>query len=601
MTTSSRYPGFLSTALFSLAAIWSSPAAAGGTSTAANTASAGVVFASGFEAFAPPSREEAARFLNQATFGATLADIDRLMQIGYDAWFREQFELPIGWRHEEKLDNPSNPTHCGVRKPYTQEVVSSFWGSTYRTQDQLRQRMAYTLSQIFVISFSNNTLEYWSHMPPSYLDMLGRNAFGNYRQLIEDVTLHPAMGVYLSHFYNAKEDPATGRIPDQNYARELLQLFSIGLHELNIDGSPRLQGSGPTAGQPIPTYSQDDIVGISRVMTGWAPSNQAPNWSNYQDPLCDKQAQRSPMRAFPAYHSTSEKRFLGITIPAQSTPDPVGGLRILLDRVHGHANVGPFIGRQLIQRMVTSNPSPAYVRRVAQAFNNNGQGVRGDMKAVIKAVLMDPEARDPNRVTDPGWGKIREPILRMAQLLRAFDATTINSNGLTDVFAIGGFALDFSITQQVLHSPTVFNFYRPDYAPAGSELEASGLVAPEMQIIDENNAAMWTGAWSQGILMEGGRVNCCTSEQWDFYYWRLRYQPYIALLQQSPEALVDRLNLLLMAGQMSPQLRQVLLSSAQMQTDGVSWVTQRPRGVNHIRVGYTTFLLINSTEYVVQK
>jgi hypothetical protein len=306
------------------------------------------------------------------------------------------------------------------------------------------------------------------------------------------------------------------------------------------------------------------------------------------------------MRPFPSQHSTAEKRFLGLTIPAQITPNPEASLDAALDRIFNHPNVGPFIGRQLIQRFVVSNPSPAYVARVAQAFNDNGQGVRGDLAAVLRAVLMDPEARDRSRITQPTWGKIREPILRQAQMMRAVGATTIEPGGGYRISRIGQF-LDFGIGSQPMRSPTVFNHYRPTYVPPGSTLDTQGLFAPEMQIVNEFRIAEWTNRWLREAVLEGGFTDCCSDQARDFYFWRLDYAPLIDLFQQDPQRVVDRLDLLFTASTLLPQMRQLLTEELATNTGAVSPLSGRPRGVDHLRVGRTLGLLMASTEYVIQK
>src|SRR5574341_233999 len=266
--------------------------------------------------------------------------------------------MPSQRTHEGYI-NTVSPTDLGDA-----HMMHTFWREAAIGQDQLKRRVAFALSQIFVISLQDATLQDFRRGVASYLDMLTRNAFGNYRQLLQDVTLHPMMGLYLSHLRNRKEDPALNRVPDQNYAREVMQLFSIGLYRLNPDSTPMLDGNG----QPIETYGPNDIVGLSRVFTGfsWAgcsnTSTSCFNGSGTQSP----NREVMPMQAFPQFHSVSEKSFLGTTIPASTTPDPMGDLNRALDVIASHPNVGPFIGRQLIQRLVTSNPSSAYVGRVAQ-------------------------------------------------------------------------------------------------------------------------------------------------------------------------------------------------------------------------------------------
>jgi uncharacterized protein (DUF1800 family) len=449
----------------------------------------------------PATRSEAARFLAQASFGPTDASIDRLMSVGYAAWIDEQLALPatpVHRTHWETRDAAIRAATPGQTANQDQ-VFESFWKQAVTGEDQLRQRVAYALSQIFVISMVDGTVGDNPRAVAAWLDMLNSEGLGNYRNLLETVSRHPMMGVYLSHLRNQKADPRTGRVPDENYAREVLQLFSIGLVELNDDGTARTN-----AGNAIDTYTPADISGIARVFTGWSWS--CPEWP---DNSCFSQGAANgnsdpdrsfkPMLGYAQYHSTEVKTFLGTTIPAQALGDPSASLRVAMDLLANHPNVGPFIGRQLIQRLVTSNPSPAYIRAVSQAWANNGSGVRGDMKAVVKAVLMHPEAR---RVNDSS-GKVREPVLKLATYLRAFPHSSDTGfwrMGNTDSPAT-------SLGQSPLRSPSVFNFYRPGYVAPGTAAAAANLVAPELQIAHETSVAAWVNFMRDNVASGLGQNN----------------------------------------------------------------------------------------------
>lgn len=448
----------------------------------------------------PATRAEAARFLTQASFGPVDADIERLMAVGYAAWIDEQLALPptshrATWEAADLAIKAVTP--AGGAGP--DQVVESFWKQAVTGPDQLRGRVAYALSQIFVISMADDTVNNNPRAVADWLDMLGTQGLGSYRGLLEAVSLHPMMGIYLSHLRNQKASSRTGRVPDENYAREVMQLFSIGLVELEEDGSART-----SAGQAVATYTPADITGMAHVFTGW--SWACPDWP---DNACfatgsangnsDPDRSFKPMRGYPQFHSTEAKAFLGVTLPAKSASDPPGDLKVALDTLAAHANVGPFIGRQLIQRLVTSNPSPAYVRAVARAFADNGAGVRGDMKAVVKAVLMHPEARQMSATA----GKLREPVLKLAAYLRAFPHHSDSGRwrvGNTDDPA-------GSLGQTPLRSPSVFNFYRPGYVAPGTAAAAQGLVAPEMQITHETSAAAWVNTMRDNIASGVGQVN----------------------------------------------------------------------------------------------
>ena len=349
---------------------------------------------------------DASRFLMQATFGGSEADINNLSTIGYNAWFAQQFAIPNTLHEpyaEREIMLNTQPPCAATDSTCNQKLFlqtfgdqyfeQPFWSSALTGKDELRKRVQFALSELFVISSQDAVLGQMPRGVANYYDMLGNDAFGNFRQLLNDVTLSPMMGIYLSTLANDKGDAT--RDPDENYAREVMQLFTIGLWKLNPDGTQQLDGSG----NPIPTYSNTDVMGIAKVFTGFSwnmggnTSDQA--WSGYgavyagpgfgQDLL--------PMTTYPTHHSTDEKDFLGMTIPAGSS-DPSADLKIALDALFNHPNIPPFVSKQLIQQLVTSNPSPAYVQRVAAVFQDDGQGVRGDMQAVITAILMDEEARN---------------------------------------------------------------------------------------------------------------------------------------------------------------------------------------------------------------
>ena len=404
---------------------------------------------------------EAFQFLNQATFGATETDVDRVTSMRYEAWIDDQMRRPASLQLPHVQSIPI-PEFIGELQ---QDRVDIWFRNVLHGDDQLRQRVAFALSEIMVVS-QLGTLNNQPYALASYYDMLARNAFGNYRELIEEVTLHPAMGVYLSMLGNEKPDPVNNIRPDENYARELMQLFSIGLVELNIDGTVRTDGQG----QPIPTYDQSVIEGFAHVYTGWTYAG-APQFRGAQPNLLN---QVIPMQLWQSFHDTGSKALLnGFVVPAGQPGER--DLAMALDNVFNHPNVGPFMAIRLIQRLTTSNPSPQYVERVARVFNDNGAGVRGDLGAVIKAVLLDPEARsNPNSATD---GKIKEPLLRLTQLFKAYDATSQSGR-----YPLGFAYIVFG--QGPLQSPSVFNFFSPFYAPPG-EISNSGLVAPELEIATE--------------------------------------------------------------------------------------------------------------------
>ncbi len=456
----------------------------------------------------PATSDEAARFLAQATFGPDDANITRLMDIGYAAWIDEQLALPFDttnthrahWEAADAALKAANPNAATPPTAGQNEVFESFWKKAVTAPDQLRQRTAYALSQIFVVSMVDGTVGNEPRAAADWLDMLASKGFGSYRTLLESVSLHPMMGAYLTSLKNQKANTTTGRVPDENYAREVMQLFTIGLVELNADGSTKTG----TGGAAIETYAPADITGLARVFTGWSfacPAFPATNCFNNGSSggVSDPDRWFKPMVGYPAFHSTEVKSFLGSTIAAQATADPEASLRAALDTLSAHSNVGPFIGKQLIQRLVTSNPSPAYVAAVANAFSNNGAGQRGDMKAVLKAVLMNPEAR----VVSDTSGKVREPVLRLSAFMRAFPHRSD-----TGSFRVGNTdSAGTSLGQSPLRAPSVFNFYRPGFVAPGTQAATRALVTPELQIASETTAAGYVNSMRDNIASGVGLSN----------------------------------------------------------------------------------------------
>jgi len=409
----------------------------------------------------PVTKVEAFQLLNQATFGATESESLSVIAMRQERWIDDQMAKPVSEQLPHMLSLPP-PQFMGQLHTDRVDIWfrNSLWG-----EDQLRQRVAFALSEITVVS-QLGALQGRPFAVADYYDMLARNAFGNYRDLIGEVTLHPAMGVYLSMLGNRAPNLALNIRPDENYARELMQLFSIGLVELNIDGTDALDGNN----QPVPTYDQEIIEGFAHVFTGWTWRG-SPSFGSGRVPTS---SQYFPMEHWPAFHDTGEKTLLrGTVLSAGQTGEQ--DLNDALDNIFDHPNVGPFMAIRLIQRLTTSNPSPGYVRRVAEVFNNNGSGVRGDLGAVVKAILLDPEASPAMAMEIDG--KVKEPLLRLTQLFKAYDASSASGRyPLVASYILFG--------QGPLQSPSVFNFFSPFFAPAG-EIRDSSLVAPELEIATE--------------------------------------------------------------------------------------------------------------------
>jgi len=435
------------------------------TSTTSTGTSTNVNPANGSTALeAPIDLPAAARFLAQTTFGASRAEISRTQQMGVNAWLDEQFAMPLGTSHVQWLKSKGYDNASLIFNPSSFDYT--VWRAFLSNPDQLRQRVVFALSQILVVSITGVNSAWAPFSVGNYLDVLGANAFGNFRTLLEQVALTPAMGDFLNMRGNRKAD-SSGRVPDENFARELMQLFTIGLTELNPDGTPRLVG-----GQPQDSYDQEDVTGVARLLTGW---EYAPGYDGGLEQYI------APMFCFQARHETGASSFLTVSAPAGN--DGPGALKLVLDGLFAHPNIGPFIGRQLIQRLVTSNPSPAYVGRVAAVFANNGAGVRGDMKALIRAVLTDVEARVVQ--TAPQAGKLVEPVLRFASWARAFGVTSPSG-----AWKLGNLSDPATrLGQSPGRSASVFNFYRPGYVPPNTALAAASLVAPELQITTETSVA----------------------------------------------------------------------------------------------------------------
>ena len=472
-----------------------------------------------------------------------------------------------------------------------------WWESAINADDQLRQRMALALSEILVVSDSDGLgLSSLQRGVTSYYDLFVKHAFGNYRDLLDEVTLHPAMGDFLSLTRNQKEDLEEGIRPDENYAREVLQLFTIGVHELNQDGTEKLDVNN----QPIPTYNQKTIEEFAKVFTGWGYSDI--DWYDYFE-----EADHSlPLKAFEEYHDTSEKKLLnGVLSPANKTARE--DLTFALDNIFNHPNVAPFISTQLIQRLVTSNPSAGYIDRVASVFNNNGNGVKGDLKAVVKAILLDDEALSQNK--SPSFGKLREPLLRISHLWRNFPLQAITRRGHyweeDNTCGQGTYnyyqfwdSLDSFVNQLgqgPLQARSVFNFFRPDHSPNGV-LNDMGLKAPEFQILNENT---YVGSSNliYYMITEFSNANGISDEVEvvtdDFSRLDLNA---VTILAKDKEKLLDYLSLSFLNNKISADLRSIVLehlSQSGVYPDGIDG--------DFVRAREAILLITSSPEYLIQQ
>ncbi|MFZ6871409.1 DUF1800 domain-containing protein [Undibacterium sp. Di27W] len=464
---------------------------------------------------------EAARFLAQASLGASRAQITRVQSLGYAGWLDEQFSLPGNGSRWDWLVS-KGLTDFSFRNSES-GFDATAWRKLISSPDTLRQRFTLALSEIIVVAIDGLIGGGWkAFAAAAWLDMLEANCFGNYRDLLQLVSTSPAMGTFLTFRGNIKFNPQTGALPDENYARELMQLFSIGLLELNPDGSPRQD-----AGKTKETYGLDDITGLARIFTGW-DFDLAGGKADTPDFM------HRPMIQVASRHETGASSFLGKTVPAGL--NGADALKAALDIIFAHANVAPFISRQLIQRLVTSNPSPAYVTRVAAVFGNDGSGSassRGNLKAVLKAILLDDEARKPANISNPQFGKLREPMLRFLAWARAYNATATN-----DTWNLGNTSDPATrLGQSPLRSPSVFNYFRPGYVPPNTAIATAALVAPEFQITNESSVVGYVN-YMQHAVSSG--ISDVTAD----------YSSLMPLAETAP-ALLDEINLVLAAGQLS--------------------------------------------------
>jgi uncharacterized protein (DUF1800 family) len=447
------------------------------------------------------------------------------------------------------------------------------WNQLIASPDQFRMRLALSLSEFMVVS-ANPLDEFWPfYYMAAYWDVLADNVFGTYRDLLERVTLNPAMGRYLNMAGSLLEDPATGREPDENYAREVMQLFSIGLWQLNTDGSYKLDANG----NKIPTYRQTDVSQLARVFTGWDLDESNLTYTSvagYNEPVPSNSPAQRPMAFVPQNHSSQSATFLGATVAAGA--DGIAALKIALDTLANHPNVAPFFSKQMIQRLVTSNPSRDYVLRVASKFNDNGAGVRGDLKAVWRAILTDPEARATP--APPTFGKIREPIVRAVQWARTFKASSVSGQWtVPDQSDIG-----YGLGQSPLRSPSVFNFFRPGYVPPHTQIAAQNLVAPEFQIHNESSIVGYVNYLSDWIVSNfgGGDIKPDYSE--------------LLPLASDSQALIDWLNLRLCANQLGADTVALIKASI----DKVPVTNSSADGDKLNRIYGAIFMTMISSEYL---
>ncbi|MEJ2423665.1 MAG: DUF1800 family protein [Candidatus Thiodiazotropha sp.] len=616
------------------------------------------------------------RLLLQSTFGPTLSEMARVKSLGIAGWIDRQLTLGSaytspsdGWKtHLERTEEIARAAEPGTdwlaNSIFNQTTsdrnaldyqMAAWWDNAlgasapHRTQigsDLLRQRVAFALSQLLVVSDSTPTLRVRGEALATYYDLLAQHAFGNYRQLLKAVATSPAMGVYLSHQGNRKADPDSGSRPDENFAREIIQLFTLGLYELNQDGSPNRDGNSlsypDTGSNIVATYTQQDIEELAKVMTGWDLANNSrygrlsSRDGDYTHPMVFNAAEHEDEAA---EGGDGRITLLGHTLTLNAGSDQ-SGLDAALDVLFSHPNLAPYVSKHLIQRLITSNPSSDYVARISAVFNDNGQGVKGDLKAVVRAILLDPEARDERYFTNPTYGKYKEPLLALTQLLRAAHVTPLNGwqskegRAMQNVYWYRN--PENAIEQGALRSPTVFNFYSPNYIPSDTYFKSHAMAAPEMQIQTEQMLINYSNlVYTILNNLEVNRITKTNSKTLsEFAASRRHYSinlltsfdTELTLMEQAMEqdqngdfatfddtetdasgktprerainALIDHLDLLLLGGNMTPDyrtaLQHYLLSSSDTNTSN-----HFERARRMIRDAYV--LIATSSAYMIQK
>ena len=499
---------------------------------------------------------QAGRFLAQSTMGATSASIQAVIDRGFSGWIDDQFAMARATSHWDWLQNNGYNVTANINSETGFDPT--MWRQLIVEPDQLRQRVGMALLDLLVVGIGGVNLNWRQFAMAAYVDLLLDNAFGNYRQILDAITYNAAMGSFLTFLGNRKANAQTGAQPDENYARELMQLFTLGLYQLNMDGSVVTSG-----GAPVETYKPADVSGLARVFTGLTlSSNDGTTPARYKTPLV--------MTA--STNETGTASFLGASTSGGGT----AAIKVALDTIFAHANIAPFVSKQLIQRLVTSNPSPAYVGRVAAAFADNGSGVRGDMKAVVKAILLDTEARSDAALTSTTAGKLREPVMRLTGWARAFGVTSPSN-----AWAIGDTSSTTTrLGQSMGRSGSVFNFFRPGYSPPNTAISSAGLVAPEFQITNEQTVIAYVNYMYALVLNGTGDVKA----------------DYTAILTKASDsqALVDEVNNLLAAGQLSA----TTLASIKAAVDSIA-VTANNASQN--RVNSAILLTLASPDYLTVK
>jgi len=526
-----------------------------------------------------PDLVGASRFLANATFGASYEDIEYVSQVGIKTWIDEQVALPyekyetaVRSLHSQIMDEQLSLSMSpdSIRRFFY--VTFAHYDKMFKTDDALRQRMAQALNQILVVSNIDRAFIQRAYGLASYYDILYEGAFGNYRDLLSSITLHPVMGVYLSHMQNRKADPLLGTSPDENFAREIMQLFTIGLEELNMDGTAKLDAHGNKSA----TYDIDDIQELAKVFTGL--SGGAYGEQSYflgNDLLFSTEARHFnytvPMIMYEEHHDQSPKVIVNDKIIPAGQPG-LDDINQALDVLFNHDNTGPFVSKRLIQHLVKSNPTPAYVKRIALVFNDNGKGVRGDLEAVMRAILTDPEAIDCSWITDPSSGKLIQPMERFTNLFLAFNISTS-----TDKFWFQDRSYYNDELEQAFYAAaSVFNFFSPDYAES-DHVAPADLVSPEFQILHSVSSIHYINIIESSIKIRPFRNQTRPNPNTGVPAYNPDDEPMLDLSDEIAlyeaegiHAVLDRLDLILCRGQLKQEAKDIIANAVTKYDAGMS-------------------------------
>ncbi len=588
-----------------------------------------VPVAAGFNNFPKAANDaQAARFLQQLQFSSTPAEIKAVSDSNFAGYLQQQMQATYDINNTEQsgwawLESRGYGLDANLEKNVYNTTIADYmlWKQLMTAPDAMRKRIALALSEYFVISGNLLEIDWRGYIVAGFWEILNKHAFGNFRALLEDVTLSPGMGYFLNTRGNKKAD-TKGRLPDENYAREIMQLFTIGLYALNTDGTIKTNG-----GAKVESYSSADVTELAKVFTGYefdrgsnpyAPGSSAGiTFPGRTYKVWPREYARKPMNQTnvnESEHSPEEIKFLGSTIAANTLSAVALGKA--LDTLFNHPNVGPFFGRQMIQRLVKSDPSPAYVARVANAFANNGAGVRGDMKAVWTAILLDDEARDPAGVTDPFSGKLREPMIRLVQWARSFNVTS--KSGTWKIADLSD--TQYALGQSPMRAPSVFNYFRPGYVPPGTEMASLQATSPEFQIANETTVSTYINymqnAIRSGLYTFDPGTNDVTYNVGGTTDIKPDYSSYYALIDNSvinneeatrvATALINRLDIVLTAGQLSVisktditgAIKAGMLQGSKLVTNADTPAMAEKR---HDLITVAILMVMCSSDYLIQK